>query len=204
LCFKQSLGDVPWGGTYDFSPDGESVVLRSEKGLQLLDAATGKIRVTLSSDGDYRNVAWTFSPDGSSAVLTREDGMLLLDAATGRTRVTLSNEPGFANVTYTQDGMRILAIRKSDVVRSGDRFQITTAAGNSELAVWDAASGQLILSLQTRGLRPSLASYGRFLVLGPWILEADDWRSNAADQAVPRANPAQSTAIADPALATPP
>jgi WD40 repeat protein len=139
------------------SPDGKRIVTAGSDGtLKVTDAATGQQLQTLKGHalkGRASIFSLVFSPDGSRILSASGDGTLRI-WNTGKGSETLSFKagaagPSMSSVIFSADGKRIL--RRS----------------NSELKIWDAATGQEIRTLKGHGT----ALNNAFSPDGKWILD---------------------------------
>ena len=129
-----------------FSPDGERLATSASRTVRVWKAATGEEVLTLPSlEGLVTSIA--FSPDGKRLAAASRDGSVKVwDAVTGVTCLTL---PGHTSavygMTYSPDGRRLVTAA-GGTNKGGERL-------DSEVKLWDALTGQEILTL--RGRRPS-------------------------------------------------
>ncbi|MCC6230006.1 MAG: protein kinase [Phycisphaerales bacterium] len=121
-----------------FSPDGTRVVLSaSDLSFKVLEFPSGKVRLTIPSDG-FEPLAARYSPDGTRiATTTRRNVLSLYDAETGKV-VRECESPNSCpwTIRFTSDGSKVLS-------------------GNWDRAiwVWDVASGKMLRRLEGhRGL----------------------------------------------------
>ncbi|WP_406430589.1 hypothetical protein OHB00_02050 [Streptomyces sp. NBC_00631] len=158
-----------------FSPDGRTLATSGDT-IRLWDAATGKLRTTLTAHGDIVNPV-AFSPDGHTLVSGSDDGTILLwDAVTGKLRTTLTGDTAIVgSVAFSPDG-RTLASSENDVIRlwdaatgkprtalTGDTASVesmtfspdghTLASGSDDgkIRLWDTATGGLRTALVENG-----------------------------------------------------
>lgn len=147
----------------DWSPDGSRLLVSSQQGWHLMDAATGSARLVLAQDETAREegprlsrVGWT--PDGSHiAVATSardrwERGLAWLDLASGTLEQARSDANLYAGWMLSEDASTVV-FRMSD----GDRPEELFAAG------------------------PDLASPRRLTSLNPWIDEVALTRSELVE-----------------------
>ncbi len=115
-----------------FSPDGDRVLTASQDTTaRLWDGRTGAPIATLQG-GKYALAGAIFSPDGKRIVTRSDDGPARLwDGRTGKLLATLPGEPGIASAaSFSPDGTRLLT------------------GGRNAVALWDAASGNLVTKLK--------------------------------------------------------
>jgi WD40 repeat protein len=133
--------------TVAFHPDGRHLVMvHKDRGLVVLDAATGEERVlAVPYRGPIHSVL--FSGDGKSlGLLSDGDGeraLLLCDPETGRERLSLAPSAGrVRSAQFSRDGSRVM---------TGD---------DSAVTVWDTATGGLLRRFEGR---PQNFSYSALL-----------------------------------------
>jgi WD40 repeat protein/tetratricopeptide (TPR) repeat protein len=121
------------GKTIAFSPDGRLLAAGSGHVfvpaiLTLLDVASGRERLTLSTGVPAMAHLVAFSPDGSTVALGLSWGQIFLwDVQTGKLRNCLKGHTGYiASVAFHPDG-KILA---------------STNYGDGTISLWDLATGQ--------------------------------------------------------------
>ena len=116
-----------------YSPDGSHILAASYNAMRLFDSGTGRVVWDTKPAGDVSIKATAFSPDGKSIVSGDQDGTQLTvwDASSGRPVRTLAGNPGRASsILFVQGGRKIV-----------------TGNANRTGGVWDAQSGQLLVTV---------------------------------------------------------
>jgi WD40 repeat protein len=110
-----------------FAPDGKRAVVCADRGVFLVDAATGEVRQHLQGHTQAA-VHAAFSPDGHRILSGSDDGTLRLwDATTDQSvRVLAGHESGVTSVSFSPDGRRALS-----------------AGSDATVRLWDVASGKV-------------------------------------------------------------
>jgi WD40 repeat protein len=119
-----------------FSPDGTRIATGSPRpGVQIWDAASGRVIATLSGHSDKINSA-AFSNDGTQIVTASEDNTARIwDAFSGRAIATLEGHEGAViSAAFSRDGTRIV-----------------TASDDETARLWDVASSRSIATLKGHG-----------------------------------------------------
>jgi WD40 repeat protein len=123
-----------------FSPDGKRLAASEGRTVRVWDTATGEEVLTLPGhEGVVRRVA--YSPDGRRLAAASQDrSVKIWDAATGELSLILRGHTSdFYGVTFDHDGRRLVTVA-GGTSRGGERF-------NSEVKIWDALTGQEMLTL---------------------------------------------------------
>lgn len=166
-----------------FSPDGQTIIVGGERGVDVLNPVTGEILSQIYLEGTLRQA--TYSPDGLFILTPGNESVAIWDVSTGEQVFQLD---GHYAATYSPDGNHI-AYRSGEIVHvlevssrqevlqlvgntrpymqsisySPDGQRIVTLANDdsstSELIVWDAMSGEEILRF-TGPTRYFSAHYG--------------------------------------------
>jgi WD40 repeat protein/tRNA A-37 threonylcarbamoyl transferase component Bud32 len=137
-----------------FSPDGERLAASAGRTLLVWDAATGKEILTLSGhDRPITRVA--YSPDGRRlASASRNGSVKVWDAFTGEKCLTLSGHTiDVHGVAYSPDGRRLVTAA-GGTTRGGER-------SNCEVKIWDALTGQEILTLHGTAAQAPCVTFDR-------------------------------------------
>jgi hypothetical protein len=124
-----------------FSPDGQHLAASEGRIVRVWNAASGAEILTLTGDeGSFGRIA--YSPDGSRLAGANRDGSVKVwDAVTGAMCLTLRGHTTVVfGLTYSPDGRRLVTAA-GGTNRGGERLF-------SEVKIWDALTGQEILSLR--------------------------------------------------------
>ena len=123
-----------WLGAMAFSPDGTMLAVsgkREESDIRVWDVETGE-HLTLEGSKWHRN--WNprdrfvlFSPDGTILASECEDELRLWNARTGETLLTIEDERYDSVVAFSPDGTT---------------FIVTDWDGDSDIRLWDVATGE--------------------------------------------------------------
>jgi WD40 repeat protein len=149
----RTFASAGWFSSLAFSPDGKRLAGAQGNTVKVLDVQTGK--ELLSLKGGARSVA--FSPDGKRLVA----GSKVWDAWTGRKLLTLKG----GGVAFSPDGKRLVGVGGGGPGRPG------RAGGGGppragEVKVWDAQTGQELLSLKGAGSSVAFSPDGKRLASG--------------------------------------
>jgi len=125
-----------------WSPDGTRIASggQDDHTVKVWDVRTGEALVTYAGHSDsVERVAW--SPDGTRIASASYDGTVQVwEARTGRKRLTYSDQGAPVwEVAWSPDGTRIV----SGTGAAGAHGPVTA---NNSVKVWDAATGQTLLS----------------------------------------------------------
>ncbi|WP_437534891.1 pentapeptide repeat-containing protein [Sorangium sp. So ce726] len=149
----QSRGDramLAW------SPDGRWLACSAERAIDLLDAATGDIRLVLH--GHHGDVyAVSFSPDGVTLASGSSDRSIRLwDARTGTLRKTLSERRLTFLDTCEDERLHTPHTPIWSVAFSLDGTALVSGSSDNSVRLWDARTGELRKTLS--GHRTSVPS----------------------------------------------
>jgi WD40 repeat protein len=133
-----------------FKPDGKRLASASlDQTVKVWDAQTAQEILTLKGHTDYvQSVA--FSPDGKRLASASADKTVKVwDAQTGQQALSLKGYTGFvSSVAFSPDGKRLAS--------GGSGYDPKTRKSWGEVKVWNAQTGQLVLSLKGH-IRPVLS-----------------------------------------------
>jgi WD40 repeat protein/tRNA A-37 threonylcarbamoyl transferase component Bud32 len=124
-----------------FSPDGERLATSEGRTVRLWNAGTGQEILTLPSlEGIVTRLA--YSPGGARLAAASQDGSVKVwDAATGETCLAFrGSTSGVYGLTYSPDGRRLVTAA-GGTNKGGELLY-------SEVKLWDALTGQEILTLR--------------------------------------------------------
>jgi len=128
-----------------WSPDGKYVASGDQDNtVDIWNVATGKLQASYTATAAVQRVAW--SPDGKRIAAAVYDGTVqVLDASTGKLQVTYKgNGAPVWSVAWSPDSKRVV----SGTGSAGAAGPVTS--GNT-VKVWDAATGQTVLSYTAEG-----------------------------------------------------
>jgi WD40 repeat protein len=133
-----------------FSPDSRLVVtVGADKTARVWNTATGRSVATLASDPRGIDLV-AFSPDGRRIVANNSVKLAVGDAATGQVLVKMGGDGIWTYATFSPDGQRVIA-----------------TDGYGPAQVWNAATGQLLMTLKGADSdRAALSPDGQRLVAG--------------------------------------
>jgi WD40 repeat protein/serine/threonine protein kinase len=145
-----------------FSPDGK----RLASGSGVWDVQTGQRLLSLKDAGGFAfyglisggDVA--FSPDGKRLATGSSNGAVkVLDAQTGQELLTLKDRAGWVlSVAYGPDGKRLASASAPDELDIRDQItELEKTAREVKVCVWDAQTGQKLLSLRHPAIVNSVA-----------------------------------------------
>jgi WD40 repeat protein len=163
-CVRILTGHAKSIKSLTFSPDGSQLVSAGDdKTVHAWNVSTGKVKWSHHVPAGIISCS-RFSPDGGSlaigrtnVVLTKDEVALkwsgevrILNAADGKEQFSFQpSDDGVALLLFTPDGKRI----------------VTSGSGYGEVQVWDAGSGELLLSPQLERLLAGLGPNVRPLAL---------------------------------------
>jgi WD40 repeat protein len=181
-AFNNQKENVVLKGGADFSPDGKHLLTVSvgDKTVRIWDVKTGSVTTVLQGHTDTITEA-TFSPDGTRiATASRDDTVRVWAADTGAELKVLKT-PNLVSIAFSPDGTRVLissADRSTRIwdVATGRETVLQGQAANAKFspdgnrivsegsslnapAVWDASTGQKLLTLQGHAARVYLANF---------------------------------------------
>jgi WD40 repeat protein/tRNA A-37 threonylcarbamoyl transferase component Bud32 len=127
-----------------FSPDGTRLATGNDKVVSVLDVRTGQELLSLRGDGgQVRGVA--FSPDNTRLASIAEQ-VHVWNAQTGLELFTLRGHTGgdVNTLAFNPDGTRLV----NSVAFNPDGTRLVTGGTDNTLKVWDAHTGQELLTLK--------------------------------------------------------
>jgi serine/threonine protein kinase/WD40 repeat protein len=166
--------DCPYGSVRqaDFTPDGRHVLATAvlptkekDASVALLEASTGRPvwRLHLTSLPGNVGPAVALSPDGRQTAVAVEDRVLVvLDTETGKKLRRLATR-GFPTPAFSADGSRLIA------------QQSMWGGAQREVRIWDAATGEELLTIGGSGPEFHLPRRGRD--------GRTSWKAHASDMA---------------------
>lgn len=151
--------------TIVFSPDGSVITVANSFGLAMFDANTGnEIQSPIQGLGSVDRFA--FSPDGNTMVVGSWGEVHLYDVSTGKEIRSITGHSGYVNGVMFSPGGRKIAI----------------GSFNDGLRLWDAETGQLILTIPPNASRfngeVALSPDGTTLAIGNYNSTVDLWDTN--------------------------
>ena len=172
--FAQNVMDV---SSRSLSPDGMTLAIKTsvqrvqffsiiEKGIQLWDTTTGKLKKTLTTQTS-EFTSMVFSPDSSTFVTGDNQGTIdLWDTATGQHKAVLTQDSGGTEaLVFSQDG------------------KVLASCSRDEARLWDMKTGsQLPITYRTSGHMPgfyalALSPDGTILASGSYDAEIRIWNT---------------------------
>jgi WD40 repeat protein len=150
-----------------FSPDGKRLATSEGRTVRVWNAATGQEILTLPSlEEPVTRLA--YSPDGSRLATASEDGSVKVwDAVAGETRLALRGHTSAVyGLTYSSDGRRLVT-----AASGASKAGVLTS---SEVKLWDALTGQEILTLSGAPVQVPRVAFDRggrrLAVSGDWVV----------------------------------
>jgi eukaryotic-like serine/threonine-protein kinase len=152
-----------------FGPDGNRIVsISNDMTLKVWDAVTGQETLTFKGHGGaFRNAA--LSPDWKQIVsLGWDNTVRVWDAATGQELLTLKGHTApVSSVAFSPDAKRIVSASSDNP----NGKQIPGGIRDNTVRVWDAATGQELLTLKGHTAPVTSLSFspdGKRIVSGGW------------------------------------
>jgi eukaryotic-like serine/threonine-protein kinase len=130
-----------------FSPDGQRLASASQdRTVKVWDAMTGQGSLTLKGHTDYVNSV-SFSPNGQRLASASDDKTVKVwDATTGQESLTLKGHTSsVTSVSFSPNGQRLASASIDETFADGSTDR---ADSGPQLKVWDATTGQELLSLK--------------------------------------------------------
>lgn len=134
------------GGVPDtaWSPDGERIATMGARGdVNVWEAGTGELLLTLDGGLEEAGAALAFSPDGTTLAASWATQVVLWDLRTGEVISRLTGKPVGASVGYN------LGVGQIGFSPDGGRLAVANLNGSCE--VWDLANRTKALSLPSEG-----------------------------------------------------
>ena len=181
-------------GTLAVTPGGRRLVSADRRnGIQVFDAATGALEMTVAESPKTNYRAISISPDGSSAALVAESGeMSVWPLSQKGARIDYPAQPAASAVSWSADGRLLLAGGEDKTVRiwpaagrqpqhefkvpSGSitavlqdpsSMQIVVSTDDGYLRFWSAAESKVIREIKTPSpLILSISSDAKLLAVG--------------------------------------
>jgi WD40 repeat protein/uncharacterized caspase-like protein len=165
------------------SPDGKSLLERTDTELRLTEIGTGKLVSSFPVGKGMAYRSEVVSPDGTVIVATRDSAAIVIDASTGKVLRRLDGTGVAANaVAFSSDGKLVLTggedgtaslwdlsraarvlvlrghtARVTAVAISPDRERLVTGGFDSTVRVWDTATGKELTRCKGEGIVYSVA-----------------------------------------------
>ncbi len=157
-----------------FSPDGESLLVRTSSGVQVFDIASGKLQAYIKSSQSLMSAA--LSPDGKRLAWGFQDGTIqLVDLSTQQILANLSGHPDAAyDLEFSPDGDRLYSASHDGLVRvwdmqgeqlpaiqvgyevlgfglSADGSKLATIPFDGPVSLWELAGNTKVMELASTG-----------------------------------------------------
>ncbi len=179
-----------WVNSAIFSKDGKSILTASDSTACIWNATTGEKNLTLKHD--HRINSAIFSNDGKKILIASNNTACIWNATTGKKNLTLKHNHWVESAVFSNDGEKILTAsnntaciwnttienkimlkhnsRINSADFSNDKKRIITASDDSTTCIWDAQTGEKILTLK----HDHWVNYAVFSNDGERILTASD------------------------------
>ncbi len=179
-----------WVESAVFSNDGEKILTASDSTACIWNATTGEKNLTLKHD--HRINSAIFSNDGKKILIASNNTACIWNATTGKKNLTLKHNHWVESAVFSNDGEKILTAsnntaciwnttienkimlkhnsRINSADFSNDKKRIITASDDSTTCIWDAQTGEKILTLK----HDHWVNYAVFSNDGERILTASD------------------------------
>jgi WD40 repeat protein/TolB-like protein len=129
--------DVVNTGKFAVSPDGKYVIVDTNTGRRLCDAATGNVIRNIDIPS-FSVIA--FSPDGRRVITDQGiNNIRIFDIESGANRVCSGHTGSINSLAYSRDGRYFVSASSSDGI--GQR------GGDNTVRIWDAETGQEIRTI---------------------------------------------------------
>lgn len=186
------LGTRLWRHTGDawhlaWSPDGKQLAMSNNEGVRILDAARGKVVLTVAESA--RDAVLAYSPDGAElAIGSMSTGVVVFDPTSGRALPSYAM-PANKHLCYSPRGTYIMAAYESDYAvverKTGkkilnrktrseiyggafdrDESRLLVASSNGTVTIWDVARQKVLKEWKHPGDGPAVAPDGKHFAVG--------------------------------------
>lgn len=186
------LGTRLWRHTGDawhlaWSPDGKQLAMSNNEGVRILDAASGKVVLTVAELA--RDAVLAYSPDGAElAIGSMSTGVVVFDPTSGRALPSYE-VPANKHLCYSPRGTYILAAFESDYavverktgkkildmktrseiyggVFNRDESRLFVASSSGSVTIWDIARQKVLKEWKHPGGGPAVAPDGKHFAVG--------------------------------------
>jgi WD40 repeat protein len=153
-------------GDFTFSPDGKLlalILIAESQGVELWDAATGKLLRTLEHPKNTGIARVAFAPDGKTLATATGDRVFLWEVATGKEQARLEGKIGWSvGLAFTPDGKALVS-----------------ASADTRAHIWDIEKRKLRFSLgrplDVAGASLALSPDGRTAAVGTHYSKIHFW-----------------------------